>query len=256
MGRAAAVLSAVPRDRATGGRLTLALAVLAALATWDAFAHELPAARDGIDVAVVAVLLLPAAFLAVWLLVPLAGGRRLVLLAAAAVALAVLLELAGAEALYNATKIAAFALLGFLFVRAFEVLSWVVLVAVVIPWVDVVSVYRGPTKVVVEEQPGIFERIAVAFALPGEHAAARLGPPDVLFFALFLAAASRFGLRVRATWLCTTAAVGATLVATYVLDVSGLPALPAVALGFLAPNADLLWRRLRRSRDAAPPRPG
>jgi len=29
------------------------------------------------------------------------------------------------------------------------------------------------------------------------------------------------------------------------LDLSGLPALPGIALGFLLPNADLLWRRLR-----------
>jgi hypothetical protein len=28
-------------------------------------------------------------------------------------------------------------------------------------------------------------------------------------------------------------------------DVAGLPALPAVCLGFLLPNADLLWRLLR-----------
>ena len=27
--------------------------------------------------------------------------------------------------------------------------------------------------------------------------------------------------------------------------VDGLPALPLLALGFLAPNADLIWRRLR-----------
>ncbi len=28
--------------------------------------------------------------------------------------------------------------------------------------------------------------------------------------------------------------------------VGGLPALPFLSVGFLAPNADLLWRRLRR----------
>ena len=65
----------------------------------------------------------------------------------------------------------------------------------------------GPTQVVVEEQPGIFERISIAFPLPGEDAAASLGPPDVLFFALFLATAARFELRVGATWLAMTGAV-------------------------------------------------
>jgi hypothetical protein len=34
-------------------------------------------------------------------------------------------------------------------------------------------------------------------------------------------------------------------------DVSGLPALPGISLGFLAANADLLWRRWR----PAQPRP-
>jgi hypothetical protein len=33
----------------------------------------------------------------------------------------------------------------------------------------------------------------------------------------------------------------------WLLDSSGLPALPAVCLGFLVPNADLLWRDARDS---------
>ena len=114
-----------------------------------------------------------------------------------------------------------------------------------IPWVDIASVYRGPTKVVVEQQPGVFERIAVSFSVPGEDGAARLGPPDVIFFALFLAAARRFGLRVGATWIGMTAALSITLIATYTYDLRGLPALPAISLGFLLPNADRLWRSLR-----------
>ena len=48
-----------------------------------------------------------------------------------------------------------------------------------------------------------------------------------------------------------TAAIAATLVATYVFDLNGLPALPAVALGFLVPNADLLFARARQSRARA-----
>jgi hypothetical protein len=35
--------------------------------------------------------------------------------------------------------------------------------------------------------------------------------------------------------------------ATY-FDVGGLPALPLLSLGFLLPNADLLWRAVRRAR--------
>jgi hypothetical protein len=251
VGRAPAVLSA-PRSALGAPRNGALLAVLlGALVAWDAFAGELPALPDAWDVALIAVLVLPASFLVVWLLLPLAHERRLILLVLATGALAVLLDLAGLEAAFNVTKVVAFALFGFWFLQLFEALSWVVLVALLIPWVDIASVYRGPTRVVVEEEPGIFERIAIAFSIPGEDGAARLGPPDVIFFALFLATAERFGLRVVATWLGMAGGVSATLVATYVFDLDGLPALPAVALGFLVPNADLLWARARQRRARA-----
>jgi hypothetical protein len=247
VGRATAVLS---RARAA------ALAVLlAALCAWDAFAHSLPAVSDRWDVAIVAAVLLPATFAAVWLLLPIAEGRLVLPVALAAGALAVLLHVTGLTAAANVTKLVAFTLIGFWFLQLFEALSWVVAVAAVIPLVDIASVYRGPTRVIVEEEPGIFEKIAIAFALPGEDAAARLGPPDVLFFALFLATAARFELRVAATWIGMTGALALTVVATYAFELNGLPGLPAIALGFLVPNADLLWRSLR-ARDAAPPRPG
>lgn len=206
---------------------------------------RLPGLSDGWDVALVATLLFPATFLPAWLLLPLAGERRLLTAALAAGGAAVVLELAGLGGLVNVARLVAFTFVGFWFVQMLEALRWVVLVAAAIPWVDIASVYRGPTHVVVAEEPGIFERIAVAFAVPGEDAAARLGPPDVVFFALFLAAAARYELRVGATWVGMTAALSATLAATYAFDLNGLPALPAISLGFLVPNADLLWRELR-----------
>ena len=48
-----------------------------ALAAWDAYAERLPAVSDGRDVALVAVFVFPATFLVAWLLLPLAGERRL-----------------------------------------------------------------------------------------------------------------------------------------------------------------------------------
>ena len=42
-----------------------------------------------------------------------------------------------------------------------------------------------------------------------------------------------------------------TLILAAVFDISGLPALPAIAFGFLLPNADLLWQRWRRRTPAA-----
>jgi hypothetical protein len=240
VGRAAAVL---------GERRAAALAaLLAALWAWDAFAHALPAVDDDFDVAIVAAILIPATFAVVWLLLPVAESRRVLPAALLTAALAVALQVAGLTAASNVAKLVTFALVGFWFLQLFEVLSWVVLVAALIPWVDIASVYRGPTRVVVEQEPGLFERISVAFALPGEDAAARLGPPDVLFFALFLAAAARFRLRVRATWLAMTGGLAATLIVTYAFDLNGLPGLPAISLGFLVPNADLLWRAVRSAR--------
>ena len=248
VGRAPAVLRR-NRAAALGGLLT-------ALCAWDAFAHQLPAASDPWDVAIVACVLVPATFAVVWLLLPAADARGLFPVALATGALAALFHLADLTAASNVAKLVAFTLVGFWFLQLFEELSWVVLVAFVVPWVDIASVYRGPTRVVVEEEPGLFETIAVAFALPGEEdAAARLGPPDILFFALFLATASRFHLRVAATWLGMVGGLALTLVATYAFDLNGLPGLPALALGFLVPNADLLWRGVR-ARSAAEPRPG
>ena len=163
--------------------------------------------------------------------------------------IAVALALADLDVLFNLAKLAVFATLGFWFLTYFETVAWAVLVAAIIPWVDAISVWRGPTEYVVEEQPSVFEDVSIAFRVPGEESSANLGPPDVLFFALFLAAADRFGLRVAATWLAMTALLGLTLVVTAYTDVAGLPALPAVCLGFLLPNADLLWRALRTRRE-------
>jgi hypothetical protein len=243
VGRATALL--------TGPRSAALAALLAALVAWDALAAELPALPERLDVALVALVLLPAAFAVAWLLLPVAGSQHLLPTAVGLVVACVLLDLAGLSAAFNVAKLLALTLLGFWFLRLFEELSWIVLVAVLIPWADIYSVYRGPTREVVEERPGVFARIAVEFSIPGEHAAARIGPPDVFFFALFLAAAYRFGLRVGATWLAMTAGLALTLLATVVLDVAGLPALPGIALGFLVPNADLLWRALRE-RSARP----
>jgi len=238
VGRAPAVLS--------GRRPVWALAaLLAALVAWDAFAADLPGVSDGLDVALVAVVLIPAAFAVAWLLLPFADARSILPVGLGLVVLCVLLDLAGLGAAFNVAKLVALTLLGFWFLRLFEELSWVVLVAALIPWADIYSVYRGPTREVVEERPGVFERVAVEFSLPGDHDAARIGPPDVFFFALFLAASARFGLRVGATWVGMTLSLSLTLLATYLFDVAGLPALPGIALGFVLPNLDLLWRALR-----------
>ena len=218
-------------------------AVLAAVVLYDAGAGRLPAMSEAWDVAFVAVVLIPVTVTILWLALPVATARGLLPVGLAVGVLAVVLEVAGIGSAFNVAKVVAFALLGFVFLEFFQELSWIVLVAAIIPWVDAVSVWRGPTKVVVTQHPGLFDRVSIAFRIPGEGGSANLGPPDILFFALFLATAQRFGLRVGWTWIATTVFLGATLGLTSAFDLAGLPALPAISLGFLLPNADLLWNR-------------
>ena len=243
-----------------GRRRTLALAaLLAALVAYAAAAGRLPELpSDHVDVAFYALLVLPAFAVAIWLALPLAQSstKSLVVCAALAGLLAATLSLAGAGSAANVAKLACYALVGFAFLSLFEELWWLTLVAVLVPWVDIWSVAAGPTEYVVEERPGLFERIAIGFPTPGETAIVSIGPPDVVFFALFLAAADRFRLRLTATWVGMTACLAITLALVWWWDeVAGLPALPAVCLGFVAPNVDLLWRDARRARRASPLQP-
>jgi hypothetical protein len=234
VGAAAAVLT--PR------RAVALVAVLAVLVAWDAGAGVLPDVGRWPDVLLVACLVLPVTLTVPWLALPLAPTRAAVPLAAGLVLLAVAFDLAGFGALFNVTKLLALTLIGYVFTQVFEALSWVVLIALIIPWVDALSVWRGPTEYVVSEQPSLFDRISIAFRLPGEEGSANIGPPDILFFAVFLSTAARFGLRVGWTWLSMVGLLMLTLILTTTWDVTGLPALPAIAIGFLLPNLDLIWR--------------
>ena len=232
---------------ALGGRRTAALAaVLAVLVAWDAGAGVLPDVGSWPDVLVVALVLVPLTFAVPWIALPAAGTRGVLPIAVALGALAAVLDLAGMGSLFNVVKLLALTAVGFWFMRLFEALSWVVLIAAIIPWVDALSVWRGPTEYVVSEQPSLFDHVSIAFRLPGEEGSANIGPPDILFFALFLAAADRFGLRVRWTWLTMVGLLGLTLILTTAFEINGLPALPAIAIGFLLPNADVLWKSWRQ----------
>jgi len=230
----------------------LALAgLLAVLIAYSALAEQLPEIRDRADILVIALLVVPAFMATIWLALPLIRiGRPHLLIVAALLAatVCVALELSGVDSAANVAKFVALGLAGLWFVALFEELWWVALVAVIVPWMDVWSVAFGPTRYVVEEQPGFFDEISVAFAVPGESSTANLGPPDVIFFALFLATAARFQLRVAWTWLAMTALLAFTLVLVWEWNVFGLPALPAVCLGFLLPNADLIWRHVGNAR--------
>lgn len=224
------------------------LALLAALAAYDVFANDLPAIPTWWDVALLSLVLIPATFALVWLALPLRerlGERGLAAGAIGLGVLTVVLELAALDVPANFTKLAAVTLVGWWFLAFFDAVSWVLLVALLIVPVDIFSVARGPTKVIVEEQPQVFDALSIAFPIVGEPTSAQLGLPDVLFFALFLAATIRFGLRPGWTWVAMVASFGLTMFAAVYWNVGGLPALPLLSAGFVLVNADLLWRARR-----------
>ena len=250
MGRAAAVLS-TPRI-AGFAALAAIVGVYYATHQWWFELSLWP------SLAWICFLLIPAVFGLVWLALPLwrAPLRQLVVFAVACGATAVLLQWAGAGILANFGKLAAMTFVGWCFLRFFEELSWVVLVACIVPWVDAYSVWRGPTNTITQKHEHVFFTLSFEFPVPGSDAGARLGLPDLLFFALYLGAAARWNLRVGWTWVCLTASLGGTLaLATWpALGVDGLPALPLLSVGFLLPNADLLWRAVRDRRAKDPRR--
>jgi len=242
VGRASALLA--PR--------TLAFAALAvALGLYYRFHTSLPNTSTWGDVAFLSLVLMPAVLGLVYLALPLRAARelQLILVAIAFAILAVLLYEADLNALADFAKLGAMAFTAFWFLNFFEALSWVVLVACIVPWVDAYSVWRGPTNHIVHNHRHVFTTLSFAFPVPGENSAANLGLPDLLFFSLFLAAAARFGLRVFATWVLLAASFGATIAIAVAWNKPGLPALPLLSVGFVLANADLLWRALRQGRE-------
>lgn len=239
-------------------RAAAVLALAAALVVYTLVAPSLPAIGDWWDVVVLSAVVIPVMFALVWLSLPLRrlGTLWLGLLGLALVALAAVFTAADLEILANFSKLAAATAIGWWFLSFFEAAWWVLLVALLIVPVDLYSVARGPTREITENRPEVFDALSVFMRLPGETGTAQLGLPDVLFFALFLGACVRFGLRAGPTWVAMTASFGATLALAVALGEAGIAALPLLSLAFVLVNGDLLWARLRGrehvDRDTAP----
>jgi hypothetical protein len=236
VGRASALLT---RRTAAFGALSAGHGV------YDAVNESLPNVTVWWEVAILALLVIPAVFGLVYLALPVWRAPNLLLAGLSVGVLAAVLEIVGFDVAANFAKLAAVSLLAFWFLSYFETPAWVMLVALIIPWVDAYSVWRGPTKHIITHQRELFTTFSFAFPVPGEQNTAQLGLPDLLFFALFLAATDRWGLRTRLTWVALTLSFGGTMALSVAFDLNGLPALPLLALGFLAPNADVLWKKVR-----------
>jgi len=224
----------------------------AAVGTWFVLAPHLPHVGLWPAVAIVAAAVLPGTLLLVLVALPLWTQRGLFPVAVALALVAWGCTEAGWGLAANFAKLWAAVFAGWAFLRLFEELSWVVLVALVIPVVDAISVWRGPTHAITSQHFEVYTAVAIAFVVPA-GGAAYLGPPDILFYALFLAAALRWRLRPVWTWVGMTGMYSLTIVVANAAELGGLPALPFLSFGFLVANGDLLWRRLRRSRPAPEP---
>jgi len=229
-------------------RLVPALAAGALIVLWGLLSSRLPAPPVRADIMLSSALVLALVAVLVWGLLPLhALGRRLPLLTAAALPLAILFVWLGWVPLANVAKVVGAAALGIWIAEELEKLSWIVIVAVVSAAVDIVSVAAGPTKAILGQGPVVVGYFTVAVTWAGytySEAYTGLGISDVIFLALYLGSARRFGLRVG--W--SAAAMVVSFLATIAAAMwwTALPALPLLSVAFLAVNGDLLWRKLRR----------
>jgi hypothetical protein len=234
-------------------RVTAFVTVTLCVVTWSIVAPHLDPVSKWPTIVIAALGVIPVTLLLVLIALPL-WPRRLILPTAIVLALvALVLWVIGWHLAANFAKLGAAVCVGWAFLALFERLSWVVLVAVVVPFVDLISVWRGPTHSITTHHFNVYRDVAIAFPLPGGDAYS-FGPPDILFFALFLAAAARWSLRINWTWIAMTAMYSSTVVIAANTDVRGLAGLPFLSVGFLAANGDLLWRSIRSagSSDSSP----
>jgi hypothetical protein len=218
--------------------------VAAVVLAWFLAAPHLPGLSLWTDVVLVSFVILPVTLLLIPLALPLRTWRWLWAASLALALAAFVFSELGWGLPNNFAKLFAAVFAGWAFLQLFEELSWVVLIALVIPLVDAISVWKGPTHTITAHHFHVYVDFAIAFLVPG-GTAAYFGPPDILFYALFLGAAARWGLRVWWTWGAITFMYAMTIVTATAVHVGGLPALPFLSFGFLAANADLLWVRFR-----------
>jgi hypothetical protein len=235
-------------------RLLIPAVAVAVLLAWGFGSRWLPAPPVRADIMLSSVVVLAAAGALVWGMLPLAPlGRRLPLVAVAALPCAALFVWLGWVPVANVAKVVFAAALGLWIAGELERVSWIVVVAAVSAVVDIVSVAVGPTKAILDKGPVIVGWFTIAVTWMGysfDEAFTGLGVSDVLFFSLYLGAAQRF--RLRPGW-SAVAMVGSFLVTiAFAMWWRALPALPLLSVAFLAVNADLLVRRVRDGGETAP----
>ena len=116
-----------------------------------------------------------------------------------------------------------------------------ILVAVVASASDLFSVFAGPTKALVREDAQILDFLLLIFPTFGYPLGFALGLADFVFLALFIALAAYLALNLLATLIACCASILFAMLAGLLLG-TALPALPAIAIAFLAANAAPICR--------------
>jgi len=141
--------------------------------------------------------------------------------------------------LANIFRIVAGAFLGISLARYVGSTGVVLLIAAVAVASDLISVFAGPTKALVEKESPVLDLLLLVFPTFGSPFGFGLGVSDFVFLALFAAASRFLRLRYLATLLCVCFATFLALTTGLLLE-RPLPAIPFVALGFVLVNVDLI----------------
>ena len=165
----------------------------------------------------------------------------------------VLAEVGDLDVLANFAKLAAVTFFAFWFLDLFEELVLlVVFVALIVPWVDAYSVFRGPTGHIVEHHSDVFTYLSFSWPSRASRTARAWAPRPPLLRAL-----PRRRRPVPAPRRLDVAGDGRSPRRDArdrgLGRRSGLPALPALSVGFLVPNADLIWRAAPPAKRGRPP---
>ena len=115
------------------------------------------------------------------------------------------------------------------------------LVAVAASASDLFSVFAGPTKALVREDAPILDFLLLIFPTFGYPLGFALGVADFIFLALFAALAAYLALKPLTTLVLGCVSILLAMLAGLLLG-AALPALPFIALSFLAANASPLCR--------------
>ncbi len=222
-------------------RQSLAVAAGALLLLWGYLSRFLPSLPDGVNSFVSAAITLTLIATIVYGLASLDRlGHGLLLVAAVILPFAMLMVAFGAVPLANLTKVALATILGLWIAQGMPARSWIIVFAVAASLSDIISLAVGPTRMMLTNSPEMIGGLTVALTWFGSrwsdsHTA--LGVSDIVFIALFLGAARRFHLRELPSVAAMVASILVTLLAA--MWWKALPALPMLALYFMAVNVDL-----------------